>query len=111
MNTQHRHTCPAMTNPFDTLGPTNKRGELPRCASDSSSMLNNLKDDEQLRSLHCSRIWPGECDQLIKNINRLRRRAQQPPCRVIAISPARTDVIPIISRNRYWTINQLALHY
>lgn len=42
--------------------------------------------------VHCSHIWPGECDQLIKNINRLRRRAQQPPCRVtIAINLARTD--------------------
>ncbi|KYN03703.1 Troponin C, isoform 1 [Cyphomyrmex costatus] len=40
--TGHRHTCPAMTNPFDTFEPTDKRGELPRCASDSSSMLNKI---------------------------------------------------------------------
>ncbi|KYN36119.1 Troponin C, isoform 1, partial [Trachymyrmex septentrionalis] len=38
----HHHTCPAMTNPFDTLEPTDKRGELPRCAGDSSSMLNKI---------------------------------------------------------------------
>lgn len=32
MNTQRRHTCPAATNPFDTLGSIGERGELPRVA-------------------------------------------------------------------------------
>ncbi|KYQ56234.1 Troponin C, isoform 1 [Trachymyrmex zeteki] len=38
----HRHTCLVMTNPFDTLEPTDKRGEFPRCTNDSSSMLNKI---------------------------------------------------------------------
>ncbi|EGI60469.1 hypothetical protein G5I_11294 [Acromyrmex echinatior] len=39
---KHRHTCPAMTNPFNTLEPTDKRSEFPRCAGDSSSILNEI---------------------------------------------------------------------
>ncbi|KYM75594.1 hypothetical protein ALC53_14022, partial [Atta colombica] len=39
---KYHHPCPAMTNPSDTLEPTDKRGELPRCAGDSSSTLNKI---------------------------------------------------------------------